>query len=194
MSSKIHLLVGLGNIGSEYEMTRHNFGFLALDKIIEDYNFNKISSKKFHSEVFSGEIVGRKIIAIKPQTFMNRSGIAVVETANFYKIPLENILVLHDEIDLSLGKIRIKVAGGNGGHNGVKSIDASIGKGYARLRLGIGRPENKEYPTADYVLGRFNSEQRQVVEDINKKASDVIGDLLEGKADDFLNKFYLPQP
>jgi PTH1 family peptidyl-tRNA hydrolase len=99
----MHLLVGLGNIGPEYEQTRHNFGFLTLDQIIEDYHLNKISAKKFHSEIFAGEIFGKKVIAIKPQTFMNRSGIAVSETSNFYKIEPENILVFHDEVDLVLG-------------------------------------------------------------------------------------------
>jgi PTH1 family peptidyl-tRNA hydrolase len=187
----MHLLVGLGNIGSEYELTRHNFGFLLLDKIIEDYAFNRISAKKFHSEIFAGEIFGKKIIAIKPQTFMNRSGIAVFETANFYKILPENILVFHDEVDLVLGKLRIKVGGGNAGHNGLKSIDEAIGKDYTRLRLGVGRPENPEFSTADYVLGKIGKEEMKTVENVNKKVSNLIGNLLEGRTDEFLNKFHL---
>ncbi len=187
----MHLLVGLGNIGLEYEKTRHNFGFLTLDQIIEDYHLNKISAKKFHSEIFAGEIFGKKVIAIKPQTFMNRSGIAVSETSNFYKIAPENILVFHDEVDLVLGKLRVKIAGGNAGHNGLKSIDESIGKQYKRLRLGVGRPENKEFSTADYVLGRFTSEEKKMLENINQKISKNVLSLLEGKDDEFLNKFYL---
>lgn len=186
----MHLLVGLGNIGSEYELTRHNFGFLLLDQIIEDYSFTKIASKKFHSEIFSGEISGKKVIAIKPQTFMNRSGIAVLETANFYKISPENILVLHDEVDLALGKLRVKVGGGNAGHNGLKSVDETIGKNYTRLRLGVDRPENPEYSTADYVLGKFSKSEMLEVERINQRSSDLINYLLEGKGEEFLNKFY----
>lgn len=186
----MHLIVGLGNIGREYEITRHNFGFLLLDQIIADYGFSLIAAKKFHSEVFAGDILGQKVIAIKPQTFMNRSGIAVYETANFYKINIENILVLHDEVDLELGKVRVKIGGGNAGHNGLKSIDESIGKNYMRLRLGVGRPQNKEYSTADYVLAKFSNEELVKVSNINEKISDLIEDLIEGKAEEFMNKFY----
>ena len=186
-----NLLVGLGNIGPEYEFTRHNFGFLLLDQIISDYKFNKIADKKFHSEVFSGEISGKKIIAIKPHTFMNRSGTAVLETANFYKIDLTHIFVLHDEIDLELGRIRVKVGGGNAGHNGLKSIDEMMGKTYTRLRLGVGRPQNKEYEVSDYVLGKFSKAELEVVKKTNQKISPMIGDLLEGEGDKFVNGFYL---
>lgn len=186
----MHLLVGLGNIGKEYEITRHNFGFLLLDQIIDDYGFSLIAPKKFHSEVFAGEILGQKVIAIKPQTFMNRSGIAVLETANFYKIDVRNILVLHDEVDLELGKIRVKIGGGHAGHNGLKSVDETVGKNYMRLRLGVGRPQNKEYSTADYVLGKFNAEELVKVSNINEKISDLIEELIEGKTEEFMNKFY----
>lgn len=186
----MHLLVGLGNIGREYEMTRHNFGFLLLDQIIKDHDLQS-TSKKFKSEVFSGEIAGEKIIALKPQTFMNLSGIAVAEAASFYKIAPENILVLHDDVDLALGKIKIKIGGGNGGHNGLKSLDEMVGKNYMRLRLGVGRPQNKEFDTADYVLGKFSKEEMKVVEEINKKISKLVRELLEGRADNFLNKFHI---
>lgn len=187
----MHLLVGLGNIGSEYESTRHNFGFLLLDQIIEDYGFRRIAAKKFHSEIFAGEIEGRKTIAIKPQTFMNRSGLAVSEVSNFYKIIPENVLVLHDEVDLPLGKLRVKIGGGNAGHNGLKSVDGSIGKKYTKVRLGVGKPENPEFKTADYVLGRFSKIEMEAVEKVNLKVSDLIDVLLEGRADEFMNKFAL---
>lgn len=186
----MHLLVGLGNIGSEYEMTRHNFGFLLLDQIIEDYGFTA-QSKKFRSEVFSGKIGDKKIIALKPHTFMNRSGLAVAEAASFYKIELKNILVLHDDLDLALGKVKVKIGGGHAGHNGLKSLDEMIGKDYMRLRLGIGRPEHKEYTTADYVLGKFSSEEMEVVKKINLKISDLIEELLDERTDKFLNNFHL---
>ncbi len=186
----MYLLVGLGNIGPEYELTRHNFGFLLLDQIIEDFGL-VAQSKKFKSEVFSGVIAGKKIIALKPHTFMNRSGIAVAEAASFYKIESKNILVFHDDLDLALGKIKVKIGGGHAGHNGLKSLDEMIDKHYMRLRLGIGRPENKEFETADYVLGKFRREEMFLVEKVNLKISDLIEELLEGRADSFLNKFYL---
>jgi peptidyl-tRNA hydrolase, PTH1 family len=185
----MHLLVGLGNVGREYQATRHNFGFLTLDQVLADYNFCE-QSKKFKSEVFSGEIAGKKIIALKPQTFMNLSGLAVVEAAAFYKVSPESILVLHDDVDLALGKIKVKIGGGHAGHNGLRSIDEAIGKNYMRLRLGVGRPENKEFETADYVLGKFSKEEIKIVDETNKKISKLIAELLEGRADMFLNKFH----
>ncbi len=186
----MHLLVGLGNIGKEYELTRHNFGFLLLDKIIADYNLS-LQSKKFKSEIFAGEINRKKVIAIKPQTFMNLSGNAVLEVANFYKILPENIIVLHDDLDLILGKIKVKIGGGNAGHNGLKSLEEMIGKDYMRLRLGIGRPLNKEFETSDYVLGKFTKEEFLEVEKINQKISKLLNILLEDKVSEFLNEYHL---
>ena len=186
----MHLLVGLGNIGREYQSTRHNFGFLLLDQILADHGF-VAQSKKFKSEVFVGKISGKKIIALKPQTFMNLSGLAVAEAASFYKIEPENILVFHDDVDLVLGKIKIKIGGGNAGHNGLKSIDEVMGKDYARLRLGVGRPESKEFDTADYVLGKFSKEEMEVAKSVSEKISKFFEELLEGREDVFLNKFYL---
>ena len=186
----MHLLVGLGNIGREYEFTRHNYGFLLLDQIIEDYGLVKQSSK-FKSEIFSGIIDGQKVMAIKPQTFMNLSGGAVSQVANFYKIAPKNIVALHDDLDVEFGKIKAKVGGGHAGHNGLRSIDGSIGKEYARIRLGISRPENKEFDTSDYVLGRFTKGDLKEMEYVNKKISDLLGSLLEGDLPGFLNKFYL---
>jgi len=183
----MHLLVGLGNIGREYELTRHNFGFLLLDQIVQDYGFFE-QSKKFKSEVFFGEIDDKKVVAIKPQTFMNRSGISVVEAANFFKIEPKNILVLHDDLDLDLGKIRVKIGGGNAGHNGLKSIDANIDKNYMRLRLGIGRPQNPEFAVADYVLGKFGRDEIEVVKKVNEKISDFVGELLAGDVNGFYAK------
>ncbi len=186
----MHLLVGLGNIGREYELTRHNFGFMLMDQILDDYGF-QVQSKKFKSEVFYGEIDGRKILALKPQTFMNRSGFSVAEAANFYKIETKNILVFHDDLDLPLGKVKVKVGGGHSGHNGLRSIDEMVGKNYMRLRLGIGRPENAEYNTADYVLGKFSAAENEQVNKVNEKASDLLEELLEGRVDSFLNKFHI---
>ncbi len=186
----MYLLIGLGNIGKEYAKTRHNFGFLALDQIITDYNLSALG-KKFSSEVFVGEIAGKKVIALKPQTYMNNSGLAALEAMQFYKIPLQNIIVLHDEIDIDLGRIKTKIGGGSAGHNGLKSIDSMIGKEYHRLRLGVGRPENKEFEVADYVLSKFTKDEMMIVEEINKKISSTINLLIDGDATLFANKFAL---
>ncbi|MBU6140495.1 MAG: aminoacyl-tRNA hydrolase [Proteobacteria bacterium] len=189
----MHLIVGLGNIGQEYEKTRHNLGFLLLDQIIDDYDFQD-HGKRFKSEIFSGEISGKKIIALKPHTFMNLSGRAVIEVVNFYKILPKNVLVLHDEIDLDLGRVKIKTGGGNAGHNGLKSIDEAIGKNYVRLRLGVGRPENPNIQTSSHVLGKFTTAEMLQVDKVNQKVSGLIAEILSGNYDKFLNKFSLTTP
>lgn len=183
------LLAGLGNPGLEYETTRHNFGFLLLDEIAKTYRF-EAAGKKFRSEVFFGTVGEQKIIALKPQTFMNVSGAAIAEAARFYKIPLNKIFVFHDDVDLAFGKIKIKIGGGSAGHNGLKSIDENLGSEYVRIRLGVGRPENKNFPTADYVLGKFTKEELGEVENMNQKIAKLLGEILAGRADSFLNKFH----
>lgn len=169
----MNLIVGLGNHGRKYLHNRHNFGYMLADQIIQDYNF-KFEGIKFHSDFFSGEIAQNKFIILKPQTYMNNSGIAVRECLNFYKIPLENLLVLHDELDIEIGKIKFKKGGGNAGHNGLKSISENVGNDYFRLRLGISRPQNSEFEIADYVLSNFSEDQQKIVETVNKKISQDI--------------------
>lgn len=182
-----HLLVGLGNVGEKYLNTRHNFGFLVLDRIIIDHRLDQLFQNKFHAEGFKGEIAGTKIIAIKPQTFMNVSGLAVAAVCNFYKIPPEQVIVLHDDIDLPLGKIRVRAKEGNFSHNGLRSIDEAIGKNYYKLRLGVGRPEIQ--PVADYVLQNFSSEEMLNVKLVAKKISQLIQFLILKEADKFMNQF-----
>lgn len=184
----MYLLVGLGNIGQEYELTRHNFGFLTIDQIVKNHRLSG-QGKKFKGEVFSGEINGKKIIALKPHTFMNLSGKSVIEAVNFYKIPLQNIIVFHDEIDLEIGRVKTKIGGGSAGHNGLKSIDEILGKNYARVRLGVGRPLNQNIAVADYVLSKFTKDELNKVELVNQKISELIDDLISGNFDKFLNKF-----
>ena len=157
------LFVGLGNIGNEYENTRHNTGFLAVDKIIQEYNFIN-QGKKFHSEIWTGSINCEKGIIIKPQTYMNNSGVAVSEIANFYKIPPENIFVFHDDLDLKLGKIKYKIGGGSAGHNGIKSIDSMVGKDYHRIRIGIDRPQFGD--VINFVLKKFSEDERISIENV----------------------------
>jgi len=152
------LIVGLGNPGPTYSQTRHNIGFMVIDSILNSANFNNISKKSFEGELYKSG----NLLLLKPTTFMNLSGKSVQSVASFYKINLDDILVVHDEIDIPFGAIKLKKGGGNGGHNGLKSIDSLIGKEYNRLRMGVDKPERKEM-VANYVLGKFNSKEQEVL-------------------------------
>ncbi len=182
------LLVGLGNPGSKYQSTKHNFGFLLADKIVENFKLETLGNK-FGGQLFSGTISNQKVLLIKPQDYMNNSGAAVLSSCAFYKIPPEKIIVFHDDLDLELGRIKAKIGGGNAGHNGLKDIDDKIGKNYVRVRLGIGRPENKEYEIADYVLSKFSNDELKTVEIINQKIVKILPIILDGKLEEFMNQF-----
>ena len=150
------IIVGLGNIGKQYELTRHNAGFLAIDYIAEKYGA-RIDRVKFHATVGEATIGGVRVLLMKPSTLMNNSGVAVSEAASFYKIPPERGLVLHDEISFDAGVLRIRRKGSAGGHNGLKSIIAHLpGDSFPRIKIGIGKKPNPEYDLADWVLGRFS--------------------------------------
>lgn len=155
------LVVGLGNPGKEYENTRHNVGFMFIDSLVSYYGFSP-EKKKFHSYINEGFIGGKKLLLQKPSTYMNFSGGAVLSAAGFYKIPNDNIIVIHDDLDLPVGKLRVKIGGGAGGHNGLKDIDAKLGPNYKRLRMGVGRPRGGA-EVSDYVLGNFSKSDRQIV-------------------------------
>ena len=149
------IVVGLGNIGKQYELTRHNAGFLAIDRIAEKYG-TKIDRVKFHATVGECTIAGQRVLLMKPTTLMNNSGIAVGEAAAFYKIPPERVLVLHDEISFDPGMIRIRRKGSAGGHNGLKSIIARLpGEDFPRIKIGVGKKPSPEYDLANWVLGRM---------------------------------------
>ena len=149
------IVVGLGNIGNQYELTRHNAGFLAIDRIAEKYGA-KIDRVKFHATVGECTIAGQRVLLMKPTTLMNNSGIAVGEAAAFYKIPPERVLVLHDEISFDPGMIRIRRKGSAGGHNGLKSIIARLpGEDFPRIKIGVGKKPSPEYDLANWVLGRM---------------------------------------
>jgi PTH1 family peptidyl-tRNA hydrolase len=182
------LIVGLGNFGKKYQQTKHNFGFLLADEIAKKFSFEQ-KSNKFNAEIFTGTIADQKIILTKPQTFMNLSGSAVLAFASFYKIPPEKIIVLHDDLDLELGRIKTKIGGGNAGHNGLKDIDAKVGKNYVRIRLGIGRPTNPEYEISDYVLSKFNNDELRIVEEVSQKVTKNLSTILEGKLEEFMTQF-----
>lgn len=149
------IIVGLGNIGKQYEFTRHNAGFLAIDYIAEKYGA-KIDRVKFHATVGEATIGGARVLLMKPTTLMNNSGIAVGEAAAFYKILPDRVLVLHDEISFDAGIIRIRRKGSAGGHNGLKSIIARLpGEDFPRIKIGIGKKPTPEYDLADWVLGKM---------------------------------------
>ena len=152
------LLVGLGNPGPEYALTRHNIGFMAIDALADAARF----TAKFHGETTALSIEDEKVILLKPMTYMNLSGKSVQAAMAFYKIAPEDIIVFHDELDLPLGKIRIKQGGGANGHNGLKDIDQMIGPDYWRIRLGIGHPGMKEQEHG-HVLSRFTKDEQDEV-------------------------------
>ena len=183
------LIVGLGNPGKEYENTRHNVGFMAIEEILGRYNFSA-EQNKFHGIINQGEVAGVKVLALRPQTYMNRSGVSVSEAASFYKISPENILVFYDELDLIPGKLRIKKAGGDNGHNGIKSIDSHIGKDYWRVRIGIGHPGNKDEVTS-YVLGKFTNEDKVVISKAVDAVAEAFSLLAEGQGEKFMSKVAL---
>ena len=150
------LFVGLGNPGSQYEDTRHNIGFKVIDKLVNDFGARDISKNAFHGNLYRTS----NTLFLKPTTFMNLSGKSVQSVKHFFKVELEDIIVIHDDIDIPFGAVRFKRGGGHGGHNGLKSIDASITKEYIRVRVGVGKPEHKSQ-VADYVLHDFSLKQKQ---------------------------------
>lgn len=182
------VVVGLGNPGKQYTHTKHNVGFLTLDAVGARVGI-EIKKNKFQS--LSGEAVieGKKVLLLKPQTYMNRSGEAVSSACDFYKVPPENIIVVHDEMDLALGRIMIKPSGGSAGNNGIKSIIAHLGtKDFIRVRIGIGKPRG-ESDGANHVLSNFSKSERKMVEDSIKTASDAIIDIIGGGPEKAMNKY-----
>ncbi len=183
----MRLLVGLGNPGPKHRDNRHNIGFMAADEIVRRYNLSAPRSR-FLSESFEGTIDGKKVLLLKPMTFMNESGRAVGEAARFFKIPPEDILILHDEIDLAAGKVRVKRGGGHAGHNGLRSIHSHLGSSdYARVRLGVGHPGDKE-KVHSHVLGDFSKEDRKWVEAELDALAHALPALLEGRDSDFMSQ------
>lgn len=163
------LVVGLGNPGAEYQRTRHNVGFMAVSYLAGG---DATWKSEKNAKTTAVNMSGRRVIFAMPQTFMNLSGNAVLALMTFYKIPLENLIVIHDDMDLPVGKMREKVGGGSAGHNGIRSIDANVGNEYRRIRIGIGHPRDFDAPIspADWVLGKFTDDQ---IGEINKIISEI---------------------
>jgi len=164
----VTLYVGLGNPGPTYEKTRHNIGFRVIDRLVTGTGARNISKRSFDGELYRQ----RDLLFLKPLTFMNLSGRSVKAVMDFFKIPLEDLVVIHDDIDLPLGTIRYKVGGGSGGHNGLKSIDESVGREYLRMRIGVGKPTRKS-EVVSYVLSPFTPEEEKKVERLVAYAAEV---------------------
>jgi peptidyl-tRNA hydrolase, PTH1 family len=183
------LFVGLGNPGERYVATRHNIGFMAVQAIAKRYNIAPWR-RKFQGVAVEGTIGGEKILLLLPGTFMNESGRAVAEAAKFYKLEAGQVVVFHDEAELAPGKVRLKLGGGNAGHNGLRSISEHIGNDYRRVRLGIGHPGDKKL-MENYVLQDFAKSERPWVETLCDIVADNAGLLIEGKDSTFQNKVHL---
>ena len=178
-SVTIDIIVGLGNPGSKYEQTRHNAGFWFVEEIARLKGAHFRPEAKFSGEVCKLVLEGRDVWLLKPDTFMNRSGLSVHKLASFYKIPVENILVAHDELDLEPGTARLKTAGGHGGHNGLRDIIAQMGKEFHRFRIGIGHPGHRDQ-VSDFVLHRASKDEQISIDNSIDSALLVLPLLAEG--------------
>ena len=188
-SAPEYLIVGLGNPGDKYEYTRHNVGFLTLDRLSveEDCKINKIKYKSLLGEVNLG---GHRCIVIKPQTFMNNSGEAVREVSAFYKIPPEKIIVVFDDISLPCGKMRIRRKGTDGGHNGIKSIIYHLkSDAFPRIKVGVGAKPHPDYDLADWVLSNFKKDEMEEIKKSTVNACEALRLIVDGKTDLAMNKF-----
>ena len=183
MADRLHLITGLGNPGGKYARNRHNIGFMALDAMARRWNA-KPWRLKFQAEITEISVEGEKLMLMKPQTFMNDSGRAVGEAMRFHKIGLADVHVLHDELDLAPAKLRVKLGGGNAGHNGLRSITAHCGNDYPRIRLGIGHPGHKDL-VHPYVLSDFAKSEEGWVEDLCRLSADLLPRLIKDEAQRF---------
>lgn len=184
-----HIVAGLGNIGKTYERTRHNAGFLAIDYIAEKIGA-RIDRVKFHATVAEAEIGGTGVLLMKPTTLMNNSGVAIAEAATFYKIPPENVIILHDEISFDPGIIRIRRKGSAGGHNGLKSIIAHLGsQDFPRIKIGVGKKPSPEYDLADFVLGKFPEDDLKKLSERYPDIHSATELIVKGDIEDAMQKF-----
>ena len=183
------IIAGLGNPGAQYAKTRHNVGFVAIDYIAEKLGV-RIDRAKFHALVTEAKIGNVRVILMKPETYMNNSGVAIGEAAAFYKIPPERVIVLHDEISFEPGIIRIRRKGSAGGHNGLKSIIAHLAsEEFPRVKIGVGKKPSPDYDLADWVLGKMPKDASDAVEARNEDILGAVRLITEGKIDDAMQKY-----
>ncbi len=188
--NEIKLIVGLGNPGREYEATRHNAGFWWVDEFASKHGANYKSDAKFHGLIARASLHGQDVYLLKPQTFMNVSGRAVGAVAQFYKIEADQILVVHDELDLPPGSAKLKLGGGHGGHNGLKDIIAHLGtKDFWRLRLGVGHPGDRA-EVVSFVLNAPRKEERVLIDEAMQRAQEIAPHLLEGTLEAAMRKLH----
>ena len=180
------LLVGLGNPNPNNTNNRHNVGFLVIDAINAKFKLSK-QKPKFKGLLTTGKINEQKVYAIKPLTFMNSSGICIREIIEYFKINVKDVFVFHDDMDIDIGKIKVKFGGGNAGHNGIESIDKNIGKDYSRIRIGIGRPKN-DSTGVEHVLDNFANEEKKSVEEVNNNIIKSLSILINKDLDLFSSK------
>jgi PTH1 family peptidyl-tRNA hydrolase len=185
----MRLFVGLGNPGSRYAKNRHNIGFMAADAIARAHRAGPWR-RRFQAETAEASVDGERILILKPDTYMNESGRAVAEAQRFFKIPLEDVTVFYDELDLPPGKLRVRMGGGTAGHNGIRSITAHCGNDYRRVRIGIGHPGHKAL-VQPHVLGDFAKAEGPWVEDLLRAIADHAGLLAKGEDVRFANKIHL---
>ena len=170
------LLVGLGNPSLNNSNNRHNVGFLVIDAINEKFKLSK-QKPKFKGLLTTGKINEQKVFAIKPLTFMNSSGICIKELIEYFKIDVKDVFVFHDDMDIDIGKVKVKFGGRNAGHNGIDSLDKNIGKNYSRVRIGIGRPKKNSTGT-DHVLDNFSNDEKGNVEEVTKNITESLSILI----------------
>ena len=180
------LLVGLGNPGPDNNNNRHNIGFKIIDAINKQFSLSK-QKPKFKGLLTTGNIQDKKVYAIKPLTFMNNSGTCIKELIDYFKIESKNVFVFHDDMDIDLGKVKAKFGGSSAGHNGIESIDKSIGKDYSRVRVGIGHPKNKKKVNS-HVLEDFKENEDEIIQDITQNIVKLIPALIDRKMDIFSSK------
>lgn len=174
-----YLIVGLGNPGSQYEATRHNVGFRAVAKLADDLGV-KIDRAKFQALIGQGTVAGHRVVLMQPQTYMNNSGLAVRQAADFYKVPPERVLVLFDDIDLDVGRLRIRGKGSAGGHNGIKSIIACLhSQNFPRIKIGVGAKPHPDYDLADWVLSRFTAQELKSLDPAIDRAAEAVETVLQ---------------
>lgn len=186
------ILVGLGNPGPKHAGNRHNIGYMAADEIVRRYDFQPTRTR-FQSQVAEGTIGGEKIVLLKPKTFMNLSGRAVGSALRLYKLKARDVIVIYDELDLAPGKVRVKKGGGNGGHNGLRSIDSQIGKDYRRVRIGIGHPGDKNR-VSGYVLSDFKKDERETAIKAVDAVVEALPLLIEGDDVGYMTKVAVLNP
>ena len=189
----MYLIIGLGNPGKEYENTRHNMGFKAIDALASDASI-EVSKSKFHSLIGKGTINGEKVLLCKPQTYMNNSGIAARECAMYYDVPRENVIVIYDDIDLPITSIRIRKTGGAGTHNGMKSVVQQLGiTDFPRIRIGVGAASDDE-DLINRVIGKVPKDEQLLLDEAARKTADAVKDIIALGIDNAMNRHnYVPK-